>query len=105
MDCSTKFGNNACEGGLMDNSFKYVKANGGLDTEKSYPYKAVDEPTCDYTPDNSGTTESGYVDIPHFSEADLEKAVATVGPVSVAMDASSSSFQFYKEGNEIIRFN
>lgn len=97
IDCSGRYGNNGCNGGLMDYAFQYVKENRGIDTENTYPYEAEDD-RCRYNPKNSGATDKGFVDIKQGSEDDLKAAIATIGPISVAIDASRESFQFYSEG-------
>ncbi|XP_062967098.1 procathepsin L-like isoform X2 [Cynocephalus volans] len=95
LDCSEPHGNFGCSGGLMDNAFQYVKDNGGLVTEESYPYEA-EVGSCKYNPKYSAASVTGFVDVPVQEEA-LMKAVAAVGPVSVGIDMSRDSFQFYKE--------
>jgi len=81
----------------MDQAFSYIKANSGIDTEDSYPYTARDG-TCKFNPATVGATDTGFVDIPAGNEKALTEAIATIGPISVAIDASRSSFQFYSKG-------
>lgn len=97
VDCSGDYGNMGCDGGLMDQAFAYIEANGGIDTEESYPYEAEDG-KCRYNPANVAATCTGYVDVKQGDEDALQEAVATIGPVSVGIDAGHTSFQLYESG-------
>jgi len=95
VDCAKlDFG---CGGGWMDRAFMYVKRNDGIDTEESYPYTAKDG-KCKYDASDVGATDTGYIDIKTGDEDDLTSAVANVGPIAVAIDASGPNFQSYESG-------
>lgn len=58
----------------------------------------IQDGQCHYDSSKSGATVTGFVDVKSGDEDALKQAVATVGPVSVAIDASHLSFQFYSKG-------
>ncbi|XP_072338901.1 procathepsin L-like [Scyliorhinus torazame] len=97
VDCSNSEGNHGCNGGLMEYAFNYVQSNGGIDTEDYYPYTAK-ESTCKYNSKHSATTCHGSNFVARGNEVALAEAVATVGPISVAIDGKQHSFQFYRSG-------
>jgi cathepsin L len=97
VDCSVPQGNHGCNGGLMDSAFRYIISNHGIDTEASYPYTATGPNSCRYNAATRGATITSFRDVPRGSEAGLADAVA-LHVVSVAIDASHSSFQLYTGG-------
>lgn len=62
-----------------------------------YPYKAKGG-HCKYNPKYSVATLRGYMDIPNGDEKKLQEAIALIGPISVAIDASHQSFWYYSSG-------
>ncbi|PVD28292.1 hypothetical protein C0Q70_10879 [Pomacea canaliculata] len=99
VDCSGKFGNQGCDGGLMDQAFEYINSVGGLESESDYPYEAVQH-KCSFKKKEivTETYVKGCQDIQSGSESDLMQAVASQGPISVAIDAGHPSFQSYSGG-------
>lgn len=95
VDCSAAEGNQGCNGGIMDNGFQYIIKNGGLCTEASYAYTGVTDSSC------SKCTEvakiSSFVDVTPKNTQALMVAVAQQ-PVSVAVEADGSDWQFYTSG-------
>jgi C1A family cysteine protease len=96
VDCSTSFGNQGCNGGLMDDAFKYIESAGGLMTEADYPYTAADG-TCKFDKSKVAATITNYKDVTPKSESQLMAAVATQ-PISIAVEANQMSWQFYFGG-------
>ncbi|XP_065857740.1 senescence-specific cysteine protease SAG39-like [Euphorbia lathyris] len=97
VDCDTKGEDQGCEGGLMDDGFKFIIGNQGITTETNYPYEAADG-TCNTKEEaNHAAKITGYEDVPANDEGALTKAVANQ-PIAVAIDASGSEFQFYSSG-------
>jgi C1A family cysteine protease len=89
-----------CNGGLMDNAFKFMKSNGGLCTEGDYPYVSGDgqNPACDTSCSNQANSKpSGYTDVKKNSDDALMSALVQQ-PVSVAIQANQPAFQFYSGG-------
>lgn len=86
-----------CNGGLMDNAFKYAEKN-ALCTESSYSYKGRKgtcmASSCTVGIPNGGVT--GFKDV-SSSENALMEAVAQQ-PVSIAIEADKSVFQLYHSG-------
>jgi cathepsin L len=98
VDCSQSFGNEGCDGGLMDYAFEYIISNNqGIDSEASYPYTA-ETGTCKFNKANVAAHLVSYTDVTSGSESALTTDISQRGPVSVAIDASHSSFQFYSGG-------
>ena len=92
MDCVPT--SQGCEGGFMDDAFAYVTKNKGIDTDASYPYK-TEQDACAFKKANVGATANGFVDIQAQNETALTWAIATIGPISSAVDGSVNNFILY----------
>jgi C1A family cysteine protease len=95
MDCSWKYGNLSCGGGLMDNAFKYAQVT-PLTTEANYPYTAMFHTSCSYA-GNGIVSVTDYYDVTP-NDSDQLKAALALGPVSVAIEADTTVFQGYTGG-------
>jgi len=95
VDCSVLYGNLGCNGGFMDNAFKYAQTH-AIELESTYPYAGVKQ-TCAYSSALGQVTVSGYTDVAPNDPDQLKAAVAS-GPVSIAIEADKFAFQLYSSG-------
>ncbi|XP_063727493.1 cathepsin L-like [Symsagittifera roscoffensis] len=74
VDC--EYVDNGCHGGLTSDALTWVIKNGG----------------------SAVATFSTFIATPRYNEDYLKTAVASVGPISIAIDASGHAFQLYRRG-------
>jgi len=98
VDC-VNGGADTCDvGGEMQDGFKWAISAGGMETESDYPYEASSGNKCAFTKTKSAATFSGFQNVTSGDEKALLLAIAERPTISVAIDASQFSFQFYMGG-------
>ncbi|XP_039047907.1 ervatamin-B-like [Hibiscus syriacus] len=97
VDCARTKKSRGCDGGYMDDAFKYIVKNQGLAKESKYRYTAKDGNCSRRKETFRAARIHGYEDVPRENEEALLKA-ASQQPVSVALDCSGYGFQFYSGG-------
>merc|ERR1711966_463941 len=83
IDCASSYGNQGCNGGLMDDGFEYMQARGDA-LEASYPYASANSGktgSCSTTKASaadglSAGVVTGHTDVQANSESQLKAAVA-----------------------------
>jgi len=96
IDCTNDatWGNAGCNGGWMNASIEYV-SKVGIETNESYPYTGING-VCHFEEGKVYAKIAGVVNVP-VDETLVTAAVAMV-PVATAVDATPTSFEFYKSG-------
>ncbi|CAH1389724.1 unnamed protein product [Nezara viridula] len=97
LDCSSKFGNRGCKGGMPFKAFRYILQH-GVQTDESYPYLG-EEGKCQYTDNKQVVKIKAFAFIKKIGDKEntLKTAVAHVGPISACVWASRA-YRFFSGG-------
>lgn len=96
MDCSWTEGNRGCDGGFDFQCYHWILKNGGIQTTNSYGnYENVDG-FCHYNSVHAAVRMKSFVNVTGMDQ--LNHALATIGPLSISIDATQPSFYFYGGG-------
>lgn len=86
----------------MDRALEYIEQN-GIYTEEDYPYLGIDE-NCMANKSAKLVKVISHAFVKQNDETELQNALATIGPIAVAIDASDL-FQFYSSGMNSLSYN
>ncbi|XP_045456456.1 cathepsin S-like [Melitaea cinxia] len=93
VDCSLKDGNLGCDGGSLQAAMRYA-ARDGLMMETHYPYLGK-RGRCHYNSRHIRVRARRWAMLPKDENA-IELALATIGPLAVAVNAAPLTFQLYR---------
>lgn len=96
VDCSKQFGNDGCQDGFIDKTYKYIRQQGGLMLETDYRYTGRTSTQCQFIRKKQLVKIAGFRKIP-VSELALLNAVTKIGPVAVVLNYKDS-LRMYKKG-------
>ncbi len=97
VDCAGAFDNHGCNGGLPSHAFEYIKYQGGLESDTTYPYVAKTN-KCVHKPEkNVAYCKYGSYNVTQGNEAEAAERLYHAGPVSVSFKVVTG-FQNYKGG-------
>jgi len=104
VDCDTYRNGGSdlgCNGGIMDSAFSWATKNGGVCSEADYPYVSgtnQDKNDCKTTcTKDAKVAPKSFTDVQTNSDSAMMSALAQQ-PVSIAIEADTSSFQLYRSG-------
>lgn len=82
----------------MQLAFDYLAHSGGINEASLYRYRGKGEYNCSFKPERSIDVVKNFVEVASGNETTLKLALANVGPIALAIDASLPTFQNYKSG-------
>lgn len=96
VDCSSKQGNNGCNGGLMDNCVNYAKQTPGLNLESDYPYTGTQD-TCNFNKETA--IHRNITEIKHLKpdENVMMEYIKNGQPLMICVKADQK-WQLYEKG-------
>ena len=94
VDCDDN-GDQGCNGGIMENSFAWIEKNGGLNTEKDYPYKGYDQ-SCKQDTEKLVAKITGFEILDDDDEEVIKSYLVETAPLAIALNANP--LQFYSGG-------
>jgi cathepsin F len=93
IDCD--YTNSACAGGIIDNAYRFIRANGGLMPAAQYPYEGFKN-YCRFNANAAAVTVTGYQFAGTQDEEIIKEMLYKKGPLAITVNART--LQYYQGG-------